>query len=183
MLRVKSGDRDAFSILVANYRTRLIRIFSHLLQDYNAAEDLAQDVFLRIYKARTRYEPTANFSSWLFRIANNLASNVWRSRKLRKEVPLKIGPCGPLTEEQPLVDPSHEIRFEQSAREELQDLVRFAISTLDRRQRMAILLHNFEGMPYAEIGVAMQTTVPAVKALVFRAKRNLRDVLEPHLAD
>ncbi|MCA9072350.1 MAG: sigma-70 family RNA polymerase sigma factor [Planctomycetaceae bacterium] len=180
MLRVKHGDREAFSVLVANYKNRLIGVFTHLLQDHNAAEDLAQEVFLRIYKSRKRYQPTANFSSWLFRIANNLASNVWRSRRIRKEVPLEIHPRIPSVE-QSLVDPSDTIPCQQMENGELGDVVRYALSTLNERQRTAIVLHNYEGMPYAEIGLAMQTTVPAVKALVFRAKRNLRDVLEHHL--
>lgn len=183
MLRVKQGDRDAFAQLVVNYKSRLIGIFSHLLQDYGAAEDLAQEVFLRIYKSRKRYEPTAAFSSWLFRIANNLASNIWRKRKLRREVPLEVRRSRHPSGEQPLVDPSDAMPIQLVAKGELRDVVKHALLTLNERQRMAILLHSFEGMAYAEIGQAMEVTVPAVKALVFRAKQNLREVLQEQIPE
>src|SRR5262245_36885773 len=80
MLRVKGGDEAAFEKLVQNYQDRLVAVLFHLVEDRGAAEDLAQEVFLRIYRARRGYEPTAKFSTWLFRIANNLASNLRRDQ-------------------------------------------------------------------------------------------------------
>ena len=84
MLRAKEGDESAFPQLVTNYQDRLVSVLVHLLQNHEAAEDLAQEVFLRIYRARHGYEPTAKFSTWLFRIANNLASNLRRDTGRRR---------------------------------------------------------------------------------------------------
>ena len=84
MLRVKEGDDEAFTRLMEAYQDRLTGIFYHILQNQEAAEDLAQDVFLRVYRARHTYQPTAKFSTWLFRIANNLASNSRRSHGRRR---------------------------------------------------------------------------------------------------
>lgn len=184
MLRVKGGDSDAFSQLMANYADRLIGIFTHLLHDKDVAEDLAQDVFLRVFKARDRYEPTAKFSTYIFRIANNLASNTRRNRGRRKEVPLEVrdsGPLGHRPEEKLLAEKSGMMPTRQIAKRELQDVVRQALSTLNERQRMAVMLHKFEGMSYADIGQAMEMTVPAVKSLLSRARDNLREALEQHI--
>ena len=96
MLRAKSGDETAFTQLVTTYQDRLVGVLTHLLQNQEAAEDLAQEVFLRIYRARHGYEPTAKFSTWLFRIANNLASNMRRDRGRRRETTLNVNDSGPL---------------------------------------------------------------------------------------
>ncbi len=96
MLRVKEGDQEAFTNLVKTYEDRLIGVFAHMLHDEELAEDLAQEVFMRVYRSRERYQPTAKFSTWLFRIANNLASNTRRNRGRRKEVPLEVRDTGPL---------------------------------------------------------------------------------------
>ena len=184
MLRVKAGDQAAYAQIVQTYQDRLIGVFSHMLHDQDMAEDLAQEVFLKIYRARERYQPTAKFSTWLFRIANNLASNTRRNRGRRKEVPLDVRDTGPLSnrpEEQILAEKSGMMPAQQAAKRELQDVVREALSTLNERQRLAVMLHKFEGMSYSDIGVAMEMTVPAVKSLLSRARENLRDVLEQHI--
>jgi RNA polymerase sigma-70 factor (ECF subfamily) len=141
-------------------------------------------VFLRIYRSRDRYQPTAKFSTWLFRIANNLASNTRRNRGRRKEVPLEIRDTGPIStrpEEQILAEKSGMMPTRQVDKRELQDVVRQALATLNERQRMAVMLHKFEGMSYADIGQAMELTVTAVKSLLSRARENLREVLEHHI--
>src|SRR4051812_45245108 len=96
MLRAKDGDEAAFVELVKSYQSRLVNIFQHLLQNQETAEDLAQEVFLRIHRARRGYLPTAKFSTWLFKIANNLANNVHRSRGRHREVALNVNDSGPL---------------------------------------------------------------------------------------
>ena len=96
MLRCRDGDDAAFTELVNNYQNRLIGILYHMVSDQTTAEDLAQEVFLRVYRARHRYEPKARFSTWLFRIANNLASNSRRDRGRNREVALNIRDSGPL---------------------------------------------------------------------------------------
>lgn len=184
MLRVKEGDQEAFAQLVATYKDRLIGVFSHLLHDHDVAEDLAQEVFLRVYRSRDRYQATAKFSTWLFRIANNLASNTRRNRGRRKEVPLELRDSGMMSdrpEEQLLAEKSGMMPTRQVAKRELQDVVRTALTTLNERQRMAVMLHKFEGMSYADIGQAMEMTVPAVKSLLSRARENLREALEQHV--
>src|SRR5579872_5752537 len=148
MLRAKKGDDEAFGQLVGGYQDRLLSIFFHLLRDQAAAEDLVQDVFLRIYRARNGYQPTAKFSTWLFRIAANLASNARRTIGRRKEVPLKSQdtgavPIGP--QDKMIADRSSMIPTRLAAKHEMQAVVQSAVETLNERQRMAVLLHKFEG--------------------------------------
>lgn len=184
MLRVRKGDEEAFAQLVANYQDRIIGIFSHLLQDQEAAEDLAQDVFLRIYRIRHNYEPTAKFSTWLFRIANNLASNSRRSKGRRKEVPLKAsesGPFGTRPEERLVAEKSAFMPARQLDKSEMQTVVRAALETLNERQRAAVLLHKFEGMSYADIADSLEMTPAAVKSLLSRARDTLREKLEAYM--
>ena len=184
MLRVKQGDDEAFTHLMEAYQDRLTGIFYHILQNQDAAEDLAQDVFLRVYRARHTYQPTAKFSTWLFRIANNLASNSRRSQGRRREVPLSLrdsGPLGPRPEERLLAEKSALMPSRQLVRSEMQEIVRGALEELNERQRMAVLLHKFEGMSYADIAAAMDLSTPAVKSLLSRARESLRARLEQHI--
>lgn len=184
MLRAKEGDEAAFAQLVSAYQDRLVNIFFHLVQDQEAAEDLTQDVFLRIYRARRGYVPTARFSTWLFRIANNLASNSRRDRGRRKEVTLagtESGPLGPRPQEQLATDKSAFLPARQLDKRELQLMVQKALETLNDRQRMAVLLHKFEDMSYEDIGETMEMSTAAVKSLLSRARENLRVALEPYM--
>lgn len=181
MLRVREGDESAFGKLVERYQDRLIGIFHHVLQDREAAEDLAQDVFLRVHRARESYEPTAKFSTWLFRIANNLASNSRRSKGRRKEVQIvgsDSGSLGPRPAERIAVDKSSLRPSRLMATDELRGMVRRAMESLNDRQRMALLLHKFEEMSYADIGEAMELSVPAVKSLLSRARESLKEKLD-----
>jgi RNA polymerase sigma-70 factor (ECF subfamily) len=184
MLRAKDGDDAAFSQIVMAYQDRLISIFYHMFQNQAAAEDLVQDVFLRIYRARNGYQPTAKFSTWLFRIANNLASNARRTLGRRREVPLQSQdtgavPAGP--PEKMIADRSSLLPVRQAAKRETCAIVQSALETLNDRQRLAILLHKFEGMSYEDIADAMEMSQPAVKSLLARARESLRAQLEPHL--
>jgi RNA polymerase sigma-70 factor (ECF subfamily) len=184
MLRAKQGDDDAFGQLVAGYQDRLLSIFYHLLRDQAAAEDLVQEVFLRIYRARNGYQPTAKFSTWLFRIANNVASNARRTIGRRKEVPLvqESGSAPAVgTKKKVISDRSSLIPTRQLVKRETCEIVQTALDTLNERQRLAVLLHKFEGMSYEDIGEAMSLSTEAVKSLLARARENLRTQLEPHL--
>lgn len=181
MLRAKQGDDSAFTQLVTTYQDRLTNIFYHMVQSQEAAEDLAQDVFLRIYRARHGYQPTARFSTWLFRIANNLASNSRRARGRRKEVNLPGSESGPIGPEQLATEKSGLMPNRQLDRRELQAVVQKAMEQLNERQRMAVLLHKYEDMSYEDIAEAMELTGPAVKSLLSRARENLRQVLEPYM--
>jgi len=184
MLRVKEGDEAAFSEIVDRYQHRLIAIFVHLVGDREAAEDLAQETFLRIYRARNGYEPTAKFSTYVFRIAHNLASNSRRSKGRRKEVqiaPDQSGPMGARPAEQLLKEKSALMPTRQLDRRELQTHVREALETLNERQRMALLLHKFEDLSYSDIGESMELTPAAVKSLLSRARETLRTRLETYM--
>jgi RNA polymerase sigma-70 factor, ECF subfamily len=184
MLRVKAGEEAAFSEIVDSYQHRLIAIFMHLVGDRASAEDLAQEVFLRIYRARHGYEPTARFSTYVFRIAHNLASNSRRSRGRRKEVPMAGSRSEPLphgVSEQQLKEKSALMPTRQLDRAELQQLVQHAMQDLNERQRMALLLHKFENLSYSDIGESMELSPAAVKSLLSRARETLRSRLETYM--
>ena len=184
MLRVRDGDEGAFAELVNSYQDRLVGIFTHLLRDNAAAEDLAQDVFMRVYRARATYEPTAKFGTWLFHIANNLAINRRKSVARRKEITLagsESGPLGPRPEEQLATSKSAFMPGKQLDKSEMRQVIQQALETLNDRQRMALLLNKFEQMSYADIAATMDLSVQAVKSLLTRARENLKEYLEPYL--
>jgi RNA polymerase sigma-70 factor (ECF subfamily) len=184
MLRAKDGDEAAFTQLVTNYQDRLVSVLVHLLQNHEAAEDLAQEVFLRIYRARHGYQPTAKFSTWLFRIANNLASNLRRDTGRRRETNLNVhdsGPLGPRPGERLLTEKSGLMPSRMYDKTEMKSVVQAALSELPDKQRMAVLLHKFEEMSYADIAASLDMTPAAVKSLLSRARDNLREILEPYV--
>ncbi len=184
MLRAKLGDDAAFSQLVESYQDRLVGVLYHLLGQQEAAEDLAQEAFLRIYRNRKKYEAKAKFSTWLFHIANNLASN-WRrdgARRRTANFPSSdSGALGPRPQEWLLAEKSALMPARVLDRTETQTLVRAALDSLSDRQKMAVLLHKFEQMSYIDIATAMDLSPQAVKSLLSRARENLRVFLEPFL--
>ena len=184
MLRVSAGDDSAFEEIVGRFQHRLIGFFFHLLHDRTVAEDLAQETFLRVFKARERYSPTARFSTWLFRIAHNLASNQKRGKSRRKEVSL-AGSDGmqheSAAEAEILAEKSALMPTRQLDSKEVQEVVRGALAGLGERQQTAVLLHKFEGMSYQDIGEVMDLNVVAVKSLLSRARGKLREALEKHI--
>lgn len=180
MLRVRDGDDTAFTELVEAYQHRIVGIFAHLLPEPDAAEDLAQDVFLRIYRARERYQPTARFSTWLFRIANNLASNRRRSAAVRRELALPSGTQQDRAVVE-ILEKSALMPTRQFDRREMAIVVRAALETLSDRQRMALLLNKFEHMSYQDIALTMDLSPQAVKSLLTRARLSLKERLEPYL--
>ena len=178
------GNAAAFEQLVAKYQGRLVGVLEHLVPGKNQAEDLAQEVFMRIYRARARYVPEAKFSTWLFTITHNVASNAIRKLSRQKEVHIQNTPSGSMA-----VHPLNTMAKDKSAmmptrqldRKEIADVVRAGIQQLSGRQRMAILLSKFEGMSYQEIAAAMELSTQAVKSLLSRARGNLKDILEPYI--
>jgi len=182
MLRAKSGDDAAFSQLVEIYQDRLVAVLFHLLGNQDAAEDLGQEVFLRIYRNRSKYEAKAKFSTWMFHIANNLASNWRRDGARRRESQLagsESGSLGVRPQEQILAEKSGLMPARVLDRNESQMLVQAALESLNDRQKMAVLLHKFEQMSYVDIAATMGLTPQAVKSLLSRARENLRVYLEP----
>ena len=186
MMEVREGNAAAFEQLVARYQKRLIMVLQHLVGDREQAEDLAQEVFLRIYRARGSYIPTAKFSTWLYTITHNVANNSNRKTSRRKEVNL-----APVSDS---ADNSQAMKLESIAKDksslmparivdqkELRKVLEFAIQGLPARQRMATMLSRFEGMSYQEIADTMDLSVQAVKSLLSRARLNLKIALEPYL--
>lgn len=184
MLEVRDDHAAAFEELVLRYQNRLVAILEHLMGNRDQAEDLAQEVFLRVYRSRKDYVPTAKFSTWLFTIANNVASNYRRMMSRRKEVHLpspdsSSQPANPL--EGMLAVSSGQMPARQLDKAEMRDVVRLAVGALNERQRMAVLLNKFEGMAYSDIAEVMQMSPKAIKSLLSRARVNLKEVLEPYL--
>lgn len=183
MLRVRDDDNAAFEELVELYQHRLVAVMNHLVGNAEEAEDLAQEVFLRVYRSRKKYRPRSKFSTWLFTIANNLALNALRSRKRKPMMSLPAqdsGPLGPRPAEQIIRDRSSG-PMRRLERQELADLIRRALEGLNERQRMAVVLNKFEDMNYAEIADVMGLTTKAVKSLLSRARMNLRAALSGYI--
>ncbi len=184
MLEVGEGNASAFEDLMMRYQTRLLNVIAHMVGSRDLAEDLVQEVFLRVYRARKTYRPGAKFSTWLFTIANNVAANAIKTLARRHEVKLDARASGPLGAnplEAIAVAASGQTPSRQIASIETREIVRLAVETLGSRQRMAVLLSKFEGMGYDEIAEVMEMSPQAVKSLLFRARGNLREVLEPYL--
>lgn len=184
MLLVKQGSAAAFEQLVRLYQDRVLAILRHLIPHRQQAEDLTQDVFLRMYRARESYVPNAKFSTWVFTITQNVARNAIRQMSRRREQQLggAASDSGPApTMEQLAKDASGLQPARQLEQLEMSQVVRMALETLSERQRMAVLLAKFENMSYQEIADTMGLTVPAIKSLLSRARNNLRDALQPYL--
>jgi RNA polymerase sigma-70 factor (ECF subfamily) len=165
MLQIRDDVPGAFEVLVERYQHRLVGVLAHLVGRVDEAEDLTQDVFLRIYRARKGYKPKAKFSTWLFTIANNLAMNHLRSKGRNPTTTLGGETSGTQTGLRPL---------EERA-------VREALEVLGEDQKMAVLLNKFEDMSYADIADVMGRSEAAVKSLLARARTHLREQLEPYL--
>lgn len=184
MLEVRDDNAAAFDELMLRYQNRLVTVLEHLVGRRDLAEDLAQEVFLRVYRARKRYMAGAKFSTWLYTIANHVAANALRSMSRRHEVNLSTptndsGPASSL--DRMALAASGAMPTRQADKAELCDVVRKALSGLSERQRMAVLLNKFEDMSYADIAVTMEMSPQAVKSLLSRARVNLKDILEPYL--
>jgi len=184
MQRVANDDAAAFEELLLKWQDRLVTLFRHQTGDHSTAEDLAQEVFLRVFRSRKRYQPTARFSTWLYTIANNVASDLRQRAYRRREhgVPATSSASQSMVGLESLaVDASGQMPSRVLDRKELLAVVQQALATLGDNQRMAVLLAKFEHCSQEEIAAAMGLTVPAVKSLLFRARDNLRTAIAPYL--
>jgi RNA polymerase sigma-70 factor, ECF subfamily len=183
MLQVRDDVQGAFEALVERYQHRLLGVMVHLVGRVEEAEDLTQEVFLRIYRARKGYRPRAKFSTWLFTIANNLALNHLRGKGRNPTV--AIG--GEDTGSQPSMPAGERALARegtpsaQMRKVELAEVVREALDILGEDQKLAVLLNKFEDMSYTEIAEVMGRSEAAVKSLLARARNHLREQLEPYL--
>jgi RNA polymerase sigma-70 factor (ECF subfamily) len=160
MLRVKAGDQSAFDYLVQKYRRPLVSFMYRMARNTAAAEDLAQEVFLRVYRSRQTYEASAKFTTWLYRIATNLAVNHARdTRHERPEVTVSL-------DEEALV------------RRERLAAIRGKVEALPERQRLAVIMHKYQQMDYKQIAEVLKLSESATKSLLFRAYESLREQLK-----
>lgn len=177
MLRVRQGDAASFDELLRRYRLPLVKYFCRMVRDQSLAEDLAQEVFLRVYKARHRYRPDARFTTWLYRIATNLAFNAIRDARGRQP---QGGDGRAEAGEMPLefVDPKASVEQELIETERGR-MIREAIEALPENQRVAVILHKYQDVDYRQIAGILRVSESAVKSLLFRAYETLRARLEP----
>jgi RNA polymerase sigma-70 factor, ECF subfamily len=179
MLRVASGDDPAFDYLVEKYRRPMISFMYRMTHNQAVAEELAQEVFLRVYRSRQSYEASAKFTTWLYRIATNLAVNHARDTKHeRPENTVSIDE--PDMETGMTVDvPDTGLNAEQTIlRRERMAAIRHQVEALPERQRMAVLMHKYQNMDYKQIAAVLKLSESATKSLLFRAYETLRATLK-----
>jgi RNA polymerase sigma-70 factor (ECF subfamily) len=178
MQQVARGDHAAFNDLVQKYRPMVLNTAFRYVGDHEEAEDLAQEAFLRVYEARYRYRPTARFSTYLYRVVANVCLDAQRRRQARPVESLEA-----LEEGGPLEDKRSPSPHEAVERRELQATVRAAIASLPSRQRLAVILHRYEGLSYREIAEALDCSVSAVETLLHRAKQSLKEYLRDYVEE
>lgn len=175
MLRVKTGDDSAFAYLVQKYRRAMVSFMYRMVRNPSTAEDLAQEVFLRVYRSRETYEPSAKFTTWLYRIATNLAVNY--ARDTRHERPENMVSIDEKDDDTGLtVDvPDASLTAEQGIlRRERMAAIRQKVQQLPERQRMAVVMHKYQQMDYRQIAQVLKLSESATKSLLFRAYETLR---------
>ncbi len=184
MLDVKSGDARSFELLLQKYRTPLVNFLYRMVRDRASAEDLAQEVFLRVYRARKTYVASAKFTTWLFRIATNLALNAVRDGRYHQlgislDQPLSAGdvdetqaPTLDVADRKPGIE-------QQLVERDRVAMIRQAIGKLPEKQRAAVLLHKYHELDYDEIAKILECSESALKSLLFRAYETLRIELAP----
>jgi RNA polymerase sigma-70 factor (ECF subfamily) len=172
MLRVKDGDGASFGLLLGKYRASVTHFLYRMVQDQAISEELAQEVFLRVYRSRETYEPTAKFATWLYRIATHLALNWLRDEKngrghQRLDATSEDAPAREVVDRSPSVEQRllHQVKV---------DAVRQAVAALPDKQRAAVLMHKYDEMEYSQIAMVLSCSESAVKSLLFRAYETLR---------
>src|SRR5271155_3730639 len=179
MLRVKAGDHSAFDFLVQKYRRPLVSFMYRMARNTAAAEDLAQEVFLRVYRSRQTYEASAKFTTWLYRIATNLAVNHARdTRKERPEVTVSLDEPDDETGTTMDVADSTMTAEENLVRRERLAAIRSKVEALPERQRLAVIMHKYQQMDYKQIADVLKLSESATKSLLFRAYESLREQLK-----
>jgi len=179
MLRVKTGDESAFAYLVQKYRRPMVGFMYRLCHNPSTAEELAQEVFLRVYRSRASYEPSAKFTTWLYRIATNLAVNHARdTRHERPENTLRLDEPDQETGKTPDLADESLTAEEQILKRERLAAIRSKVNALPERQRLAVIMHKYQQMDYREIAGVLKLSESATKSLLFRAYETLREQLK-----
>jgi RNA polymerase sigma-70 factor, ECF subfamily len=179
MLRVAAGDEASFNYLVGKYHRAMIHFLFRMVQNHAIAEELAQEVFLRVYRSRESYRAEAKFTTWLYRIATNLAVNFARDTKHERSAPAvyldnpdeETGMTLEVADGMPTVE-------ERLLRDERMKAIRMHVMELPERQRIAVIMHKYQGLDYREIGEVLKLSESATKSLLFRAYQTLRGKLK-----
>jgi RNA polymerase sigma-70 factor (ECF subfamily) len=182
MLRVKEGDVKAFERLVELHQGIMIGTASRMLGNLDDAHDIAQQVFIRVWKSAPRYEPTAKFTTWLFTIMRNLVFNESRRRTRRKEVPFETD-ADDETPQRQYTDHTAPAPDHLTQQVELEKALYKAISALPEKQRLAVIMRQQQDLPYEQICEVLNMSLPAVKSLLFRARTELRKHLSAYLGE
>src|ERR1700730_9609599 len=177
---IGAGDESAFEQLVERHQRLVIGTVGRMLGSGSDAEDIAQQVFVRVWKNAKRYEPRAKFTTWLLKITRNLVFNELRRRSRHPQVPLQSAAD---REERALKDEQAVALDASWLEHELQQAVDAAIANLPETQRMAVILRRYEELSYEEIDESLDQSVSAVKSLLFRARTELRESLKRYLAE
>jgi RNA polymerase sigma-70 factor (ECF subfamily) len=179
MLRVAAGDEAGFNFLVQKYHRAIIHFLFRMVRNEAVAEEMAQEVFLRVYRSRESYRAEAKFTTWLYRIATNLAVNHARDTKHERSAQTiyldapdeETGSTPDVADDEPSVE-------QKLMRDERMAAIRLHVMALPERQRMAVLMHKYQGMDYRQIGDVLKLSESATKSLLFRAYQTLRDKLK-----
>ncbi|MFP5249926.1 MAG: RNA polymerase sigma factor [Acidobacteriota bacterium] len=179
MLRVSAGDDSGFSYLIEKYRRPIVSFMFRMVHNQAVAEELAQEVFLRVYRSRQTYRAEARFSTWLYRIATNLGVNYARDTKTERSAPtVYLDQPDPETGTLPDVADSRPGAEADMVRDERMRAIREHVMALPERQRTAVLMHKYQGLDYKEIGSVLRLSESATKSLLFRAYQTLRERLK-----
>jgi RNA polymerase sigma-70 factor (ECF subfamily) len=179
MKLVSHGDTSAFETLVERHQSLVGGTVAHMLGSNSDVEDIAQQVFIRVWKSARRYVPRAKFTTWLLKITRNLVFNELRRSKRHAHIPLQTDPGA---EEFPVKDEVNPAPDASLLQTELQQAIDDAIAQLPESQRMALILRRYEQLSYEEISEVHDLSVPAVKSVLFRARTELRARLSRYLA-
>lgn len=178
MRLVARGDTSAFENLIERHQALVAGTAARMLGSNSDVEDIAQQVFIRVWKSARRYVPRAKFTTWLLKITRNLVFNELRRAKRRAQVPLQPEPGA---EEVPLKDETNRAPDASLLEDELQRAIEEAIMQLPDSQRMALVLRRYEQLSYEQIAEVLDLSVPAVKSVLFRARTELRSRLSKYL--
>ncbi len=179
MLRVRDGDLEAFETLVTRHQHSVVGTAAKMLGGAADAEDIGQQVFVRVWKHAARYQPSAKFTTWLMTITRNLVFNELRRRRRSQQVSMDADEGDTIRHQ--FVDEQAVAPSEEMLDSELHEAIDAAIASLPETQRLAIVLRRYEGMPYEEIAEVLKTSVPAVKSILFRARAELKARLKKYL--
>lgn len=179
MVAVRDGDEAGFDLLIGKYQRAMVNFMFRMVHNQALAEELAQEVFLRVYRSRQTYRAEAKFTTWLYRIATNLGVNHARDTKYERAAQnVYLDAPDPETGITPDVADSTASAEEVLLKEERMQAIRKHVMALPERQRMAVLMHKYQGLDYREIGAVLKLSESATKSLLFRAYQTLRERLK-----